>query len=227
MPRIYRLSRTGLRLLYKIRHHKGHGIHSPFVFNLITKVIEEKAPYYLYEDIKLYLESHPNIKWRTNKYNLLSFRLVNYFGAKNILILGSGKGINTLYATAPASNIVCNCYETDPEKYKQASELYKNWERKLTLHTDKIPQLETKQDCIFINLKNYNQLPKDLPEYLKTVSHEKTFIVVKGIRTNSRCKVLWKSISDLDSRTAMLDLFNIGIVFFDKRLYRWDYQISF
>ena len=34
-------------LLYRgIRYRKGYGVHSPFVFNLITKVIEEHCSYY-------------------------------------------------------------------------------------------------------------------------------------------------------------------------------------
>ena len=41
-------------LLYRsIRYRKGFGVHSPFVFDLITKVIEEKCPYYSFQDIEL------------------------------------------------------------------------------------------------------------------------------------------------------------------------------
>lgn len=224
---MYKLSRTGIKLLYKIRHHRGHGIHSPFVFNLINKVIEEKSPYLIYEDIQCHLESTPALKYKITKYNKLSFRLVNYFGAKRILELGSGTGINTLYLTAYTSNTVCVCYETDDKKYVEAKERYKDWDRNIILHTESFPVLEEKQDCVFINLNSSGCLPESLPEYLESISHEKTFIVVEGIRTNSRCKMLWKGIADIQARTAMLDLFNIGIIFFDKQLYRWNYQISF
>ena len=82
MPKVYRISRSGVRLYYKTRHHRGHGIHSPFVFSLITKVIEEKKPYYKYKDIASLLAKHPEIKQNPNKYNLLSFRLVSYFNAQ-------------------------------------------------------------------------------------------------------------------------------------------------
>ncbi|WP_165022959.1 MULTISPECIES: class I SAM-dependent methyltransferase [unclassified Dysgonomonas] len=227
MPRIYRLSRTGLKLLYKIRHHRGHGIHSPFVFNLINKVIEEKTPYHAYEDIQAYLDSVPNIDYSQRKYNLLSFRLVNYFEAKQILEIGSGTGVNTIYLTAPSSKIDCNCAELSVKKIARAQRIYKEWGRKINLNTHGLPVLDKKQDCIFIDLNNYNKLNSNLVNYILPLIHEGTFIIVKDIRTNKRHQMLWKSIMDMESRTAVLDLFNIGIVFFDRKLYRWNYQISF
>lgn len=228
MPRIYKLSRTGLKLLYKIRHHKGHGIHSPFVYNLIRKVIEEKSPYYVYGDLKEYIYNNPEVYCRISKYNRLSFRLVNYFEAKQILEIGSGIGVNTLYLTAWAKDTECICIEPDKKKYDTARKLLKNRERKIKLINGKeLPVLTKKMDCIFIDFNDYNNFTGNFTEYLLSISHENTFIAVKGIRTNKRCRLLWKSIANMEQRTAMLDLFNVGIIFFNKNLYRWDYQISF
>lgn len=226
MPRIYKLSKTGLKILYKIRHHRGHGIHSPFVFNLVTKVIEERTPYHVYDDIATLIDPYKFL--RLKKQNLLSFRLVNYFNPGSILEIGSGYGVNTLCLTAPSSNIKCTCIETSAKKYTIAGQLYQNWHKNITLHTNlRLPELKEKQDCIYIDLNNYNRLPPGISEYLADISHEKTFIIVKGIRTNRYNQALWRSIINMENRTVVLDLFNTGIVFFDKTLYRWKYQISF
>ena len=229
MPQIYKLSRTGLKYLYKIRHHKGHGIHSPFVYNLVRKVIEEKTPYYVYEDLKLYIQGKPYLKKRIGKYNRLSFRLVNYFGAKHILEIGSGYGVNTLHLTVASKDIECVCTESDPSKLGIAHRLLDGWERKVSfVEMEELPQIKEKQDCIFIDLSYCKSIDIDFVKHLLlSVSHENTFVVVKGIRTNKRCQVLWKGICDMDTRTAMLDLFSVGIVFFDKKLYRWNYKISY
>lgn len=229
MPRIYKLSRVGSRILYKVRHHKGHGVHSPFVFTLITRVIEEKTPYHRYRDIEEHIENQQIInRYKINKYDRLSFRLINYFEAKKILEIGTNNGINTLFLTAPDSSISCTVIEQSREKAEKAEMLYKNWDRNITLITDEmLPDANEKLDCIYIDLNNHNALPNNIIAYLKKISHEKTFIVVKGIRTNRKCKTLWRDISMMEDRTAMLDFFNLGIVFFRKELYRWDYQISF
>lgn len=228
MPRIYKLSRTGLKLLYKIRHHRGHGIHSPFVFNLVTKLIEKKTLYHAYDDIQSVLDSVSAKHYHLNKYNKLFFRLTNHFKSERILEIGSGYGVNSLCLTASSANAECFCVETSDEKYSKAKSLYEKWDRKIIFSTEKeLPVLLKKQDCIFINLLNYNFSPSDLNQYLLNLSYGKTIIIVEGIRTNKRCQMLWRSIMNIESRTAALDLFNVGILFFDTKLYRWNYKISF
>lgn len=227
MPRIYKFSRTGLKLLYKIRHHKGHGIHSPFVFNLITKVIEEKAPYHVYEDIRYALECAHIRKTTLSKEDKLYFRLANYFSVQHILEIGSGYGITTLFLTAPSSNTICTCIEPSEKKCNEAKKLYALWNKNIKLHrSEELIIPDYKPECILINL-NHFPLSDNIIQYLSHISYEKTFIIVKGIRTKKHNQALWRSIINMDSRTVVLDLFNIGIVFFDKTLYRWDYKISF
>jgi hypothetical protein len=197
------------------------------VFNLITKVIEEKTPYHAYEDIKHAVACTHIKKTSLRKQDKLFFRLVNYFSAQHILEIGSGCGVTTLFLTAPANSIKCICVEPSAKKRDEARKLYSSWDRSITLHTgENLPKPDQKQDCILINLKNYWP-EENIVQYLSDLSYEKTFIIVKGIRTNKHHQALWKSIIKMDSRTVVLDLFNMGIVFFDKTLYRWEYQISF
>ena len=116
-------------LLYRgLRYRKGFGVHSPFVFNLITKVIEEKASYYCLDDIELirkqmlYREEMITCPkyWRKgkaysltigqivkqlaikSKHGALLFRLTNYFHPKEILQIGASMGLSTLYLSSYA-----------------------------------------------------------------------------------------------------------------------------
>lgn len=227
MPRIYKLTKAGTKILYKIRHHRGHGIHSPFVFNLVTKVIEEKMPYHVYEDIRHCLEGVHYRNLTLNKQDKLFFRLANYFSVRHILELGSGNGVSTLFLTAPSSNITCVCTEESQEKREQAKILYDAWGRNINQFVGAgFPPVDKMMDCIVINLNDCAFSEQDIP-FVERLIGNHSFLIVTGIRTNRRNQMLWKSIMDMESRTVVLDLFNLGVVFFDKTLYRWKYQISF
>lgn len=129
-------------LLYRgIRYRKGYGVHSPFVYNLITKVIGERCPYYSFYDIELvrrqllqrdmpvtYPDRRQKGKFRTRtvaqiteregikaKHGALLFRLTNYFQSKQILQIGTSMGISTLYLTSYAPDIRCIALENIPE----------------------------------------------------------------------------------------------------------------
>jgi len=122
LPKVNTL-RKGSLLYRSIRYRKGFGVHSPFVFNLITKVIEEKCSYYSFYDIELlrkqllfkegeitYPDRQNKGKRKTRsiseivkresirpKHGALLFRLANYFKSKNILQIGTTMGLSTLY----------------------------------------------------------------------------------------------------------------------------------
>lgn len=133
--------RKGVLLYRCIRYRKGFGVHSPFVFNLITKVIEEKYPYYSFYDIELirkellFREEKITYSDRQNKglrknraiaeivkregikpkHGALLFRLTNYFKSKNILQIGTSMGLSTLYLTSYAKGLKCIALENVPE----------------------------------------------------------------------------------------------------------------
>ncbi|MDH6353854.1 putative O-methyltransferase YrrM [Dysgonomonas sp. PH5-45] len=228
MVKVYRLSKVGLRVVYKIRHRGGHGVHSPFAYSLITNAINEKKWFYAYEDVPLYLqECKATIKNKGIKYNRLVFRLINYFNAKNILEIGSGTGLTTLYATAPSSLIKCTCVESSKKRYTKAQQLYSGWNRDINLHTSQLPKIDEKQDCVIIDLKN-NPLTFDaFVLHLFPLCHEKSFIIIKNIRTKKQYQALWKKLKQTEDVRVSFDLFNIGILFFDKKFYKRNYRLNF
>lgn len=107
---------------------KGHGIHSPFVFDFIKKVLNDKRAYPEYQpieymrkklladktsvDAKDYgagsnnragskrISSIAKKSAKNNKYGQLLFRLVKYYQPNHIIELGTSLGISTAYLAA-------------------------------------------------------------------------------------------------------------------------------
>lgn len=225
MSKVYRISRSASRFIYKIKHHRGHGIHSPFVFDLITKVIEEKTPYYAYDDINHYLNQINGFKFKITKTHLLLFKLVNWFSAKNILVIGSGNGVGTLFLTASSSQISCISVEVCSDNFDLASQVYDGWRNKILLN-DHLPEEVPMQDCIYVNLNNHILSELDAARLFSMVN-EKSFIVVDGIRSNSSNRKMWRK-QVLNKKTVIsLDLYDLGILFFNQKYFKRNYKLSF
>ncbi|WP_026309524.1 O-methyltransferase [Niabella aurantiaca] len=108
---------------------KGHGMHSPFVFEFITKVMNDFIHYPDYdkiEGLRKKLLKDPDVitvedlgagssKTRSNvrkvasiaknaakpaKYGQLMYRMIHHYGARNILEMGSSLGLTTSYLAA-------------------------------------------------------------------------------------------------------------------------------
>lgn len=76
-----------LRWLFRFRHRRGYGIHSPFAFNFVTGVVYEQGMYYAYPELKaMYKKLRPNgVRLKDGK---LLFRLANFAQPRVIELVG-------------------------------------------------------------------------------------------------------------------------------------------
>ena len=122
----FQLAKKYLRYYFTAANGKGHGIHSPFVFELITKVFNDQQHYHAYsrvEGLRKKLLQDPTLltiddfgagsvtgaaKQRTvasiaknaakpAKLGQLLFRMARYYQPKTIVELGTSLGITTAY----------------------------------------------------------------------------------------------------------------------------------
>ncbi|MBN8785693.1 MAG: class I SAM-dependent methyltransferase [Terrimonas sp.] len=119
---------------------KGHGVHSPFVFDFITNVLNDRRNFYAFSNIEYMREQllHSTdiievqdfgagssvmqqktrkvsdiAKWslKSRKYAQLLFRMVNYYQPETIIELGTSLGITTAYLASANRNASVYSFE--------------------------------------------------------------------------------------------------------------------
>ncbi len=234
----------GAILYRKLRHRKGHGVHSPFVYNLITKVIEEKSPYYAFDKINGALQG-PNYqinksklviikKKQEHKYGALLFRLINFFKCKVVLQIGSPEESVCLYMASANSESNCFVLEEDELLCLKINDLINktglnNLDIKCGDYTETVNQIfeqEKKADLVFINIPTHKDCQDILAKCISN-SEENCIFVINGIRTNRRMRAVWKHIIENSQISISIDLYTSGIFFLRKNIYKQHYKAYF
>lgn len=249
-------------LLYRsIRYRRGFGVHSPFVFNLITRVIEETCSYYSFYDIELIRKqllfkeesiTYPDRQQKGKKksctiseitereainpkHGALLFRLVNYFKATHILQLGPSMGLSTLYLTSYAPDLKCIALENVTEYATIAQWVFDKAARnpidlRTGIYKELLPQAlkdMKRVDFIFFNTlyEQHNNLW--LFNLCIPYIHQDTVFAFEGIKASRKMREFWQEITAHPEVTVTIDLYSMGIVFFNKKLHKRNYKVYF
>ena len=235
-----------IKLYRKLRYRKGYGVHSPFIYNLITKVIEEKIPYYVFEDIENFRKELLNCEnpvktltaqeTQTKNYGALLFRLVNFFKCRTVLQIGSFTGLMSLYLALPLRKS-CECYslEEKPGLLEPAltfAEKYSltNLHLMEGVYTDNLLRLKPEIasfDFIFINTRGDYEKTREALRLTETFIYPDTVMVIDNIRQNKSMKKLWEELKNRPDVGLTIDLLSLGLVFFNTKLHKQHYKNYF
>jgi predicted O-methyltransferase YrrM len=134
------LAKKYLNYYFTASNSKGHGVHSPFVFEFIKFVLNDKKKYDIYEPIEKQRQVLLNDKTiievedfgagstviktkqrvvkdiaasslKPKKYSQLLFRMIQFYNKKNVLELGTSFGITTSYIASAKNNPVVTSME--------------------------------------------------------------------------------------------------------------------
>ncbi|MFP5040053.1 hypothetical protein [Parasediminibacterium sp. JCM 36343] len=225
----------------KAANSKGHGMHSPFVYEFITEVLNDDRQYYVFETIESIkqelLKDNRMVDCNgTNttvsafaqsllpaKYHQLLFRMVEFYKPSTILEIGSSLGIVASYLAAPnAANKVVNITGNpllaliskqviSEAGIRNADILCQN-RFSLDANREKL----TNADFVLVHL-NMDTVAFDYTELIQLKeASTSTILVLTNIHANKNNEKVWEQVINIATGTYAVELFNIGFLFFRK-----------
>ena len=165
----------------------------------------------------------------------LLYKIILFCKARQVLELGTSLGLTTAYLASSSSEIQCVSIEGSEEIVDVAKENFeklriKNIETE-TGNIDLIlPQVLERYDRIdFVFIDANHRMPAVFDYFEQCVNkiHKKSVIVVDDIYWSAQMKEGWKLIKNHPKVTATIDLFQMGIVFFDTDLNKKHYKLRY
>ena len=235
----------------KLFCRKGFGVHSPFLFDLITNVIEEIYLFYALDDIASvrlqllqneqliqYGDKRITVKKAVQRYGISQkecqflFRLANHYKPHTMLSVGSSMGLAPLCLTRYDSSVHCITLEREQAVAEIASHFLckeKNPTQpiKTGAYRTSIPESigELQQiDCVFIG-KDVGVYDWDTVfEQCEPAIRDTTFFLLAGIRSSTEKQYYWTQFRQHPSVTVAIDLYDLGILFFQPKLHKMYYK---
>jgi len=172
---------------------------------------------------------------KPDKYVRLFYRMVQYFQPKSVIELGTSLGLSTIYFAKAQSKTPIHTLEGCPETLKVAQENFDalqlgNISSHLGDFKSTLPNVLKKTgaaDLVFFD-GNHRAIPtlNYFEICLKYITDQSIFIF-DDIHWSEEMRQTWEKIKGHPKTVVTLDLFFIGIVFFDTRLSRQHFKIRF
>lgn len=169
------------------------------------------------------------------KYGRLFYRMVRYFNPDSIIELGTSLGLSTIYFASANKNIPVYTLEGCPNTKEVAEQNFKdlgikNVQPILGDFKETLPNLlmkSQKADMVFFDGNHQEQPTLDYFEETLKYSHSKSIFIFDDIHWSDGMTKAWNKIKGHPKTVVTLDLFFVGIVFFDTRLTKQDFLIRF
>jgi predicted O-methyltransferase YrrM len=172
---------------------------------------------------------------KSAKYSQLLFRLANMNSSRTILEVGTALGITTMYLASANTKAQVMTIEGDRNLCTYAQ---KNFEQQkltnISLHCGKIDDLlpdllaSTDQlDFVFFDANHTKEATLRYAEWCFSKAHSSTIFVIDDIHWSASMKEAWLYIKQ-DKRVRLsIDIFEMGILFFNTDLIKQEYIVAF
>src|SRR5574344_409664 len=205
---------------------RGFGVHSPWAYQLIETVINEKRPYYAYDDLFSFWEAAPQYmpQYPENRDKLL-FRLTNHIQPRFILEVGTGAGVSTGYLASVSTKTPVVTIDTKHPAVNLIRKNFKTFSQIDYRIGDVLQELnmviETNTPLDLVNIA-HTIFYKEAVEMILPHVNENTLIVVEDMGKKDK-KEWWNQII-LDERVGVtFRMKKMGMLFFDLKKIKQHY----
>lgn len=241
-----------LRYWLSASNGKGHGVHSPFVFDFIVSVLNDRKHYYAYESVealrkllakdqtvlevedfgagsvtaattKRTVSSITRNAAKPRKFGQLLFRVVNRYRPNTIVELGTSLGITSSYLALANPNATLVTLEGSKAVAAKALENFSrlqignaslvqgNFDNTLA----KVLEALGHVNMAFVD-GNHRKLPTlEYFRQLLPVMTSESVIIFDDIHWSAEMEEAWRQIVSDERVLLTIDLFFIGLVFFN------------
>lgn len=248
----FQLAKKYLHYYIHAKNGKGHGIHSPFVFDFIIHVLNDVNKYSCYDTIEplreQLLRDHALIEvedfgagsavipaakrkvkaiakssLKNKKFARLLFRIVNYYKAETIIELGTSFGITACYMacankksgvyTFEGSKAIADIASGNFQKagFQNINLVRGNFDETFSDTLGTIKNV----DLAFVDGNHRKRPTLDYFSQLQKKSAPGSIFIFDDIHWSLEMEEAWEQIQQHPSATLTIDLFFIGLVFFN------------
>jgi hypothetical protein len=186
--------------LHQRKAKSRHGLHSPFVYRLVDKVIYDFSNKKVYAEI----EKRANTGKKLNKTDKLLYRILADAQPQTVWLLGEVK---------PTDEVII--------KHAAAHILYRGLETMAQWNDTAVPNV------IYLDARLNTQL---ITEYFNRVLPEMnadSLLIINNIQANTITQTAWKAIRLHKKVTASVTLFWMGLIYFREGQVKEDFLIKF
>ncbi len=232
---------------------KGHGIHSPFVFDFIAGVLLDKKKHICYDSVekvrndllrdnriievedfgagssvmssnKRVVKDIARTSLKNKKFGQLFFRIANYYKPEIIVELGTSLGITTAYLASAAHLPTVYSLEGSNKVIEIARETFhrvdiKNIELTTGNFDKTLPDILSQLQKVDLAFVDGNHRKEPTIQYFNMLlgkSNAQSVFIFDDIHWSAGMEEAWRQIQQHPSVTLTIDLFFIGLVFFNK-----------
>lgn len=187
----------------RVGHSRGFGIQSPWSYRLVTTVIRETYPPHHYDEAAAGTVCESK---RQLKLCRLYFRLADYFQPRIIIDYGAETDIYMRYLKA-------GCSESDV----------------IGIGKSRVAGNKT----ILANVNSIDMLRMSVVgewrrcfDEAMELAHDGMVLIIEGIYGSRAAGALWKEVSNDNRCTLTYDLYDCGIIYFDKKRFKENYTVN-